>query len=332
MKNISIKEVAQMANLSTATVSRVINGKGNVTDESQEKVLRAIRELDYHPNMLGKNLRNSSTGIIIVLANTISKPFFIEFFATIQKAAADNNYNILLGQYGDDEELLMNYVNMVLSRLADGLLLVNHNKYVPYLENICHKFPIVQVCERTPESDIPYVSEDWYECGYIGTEHLISSGRKNIGFINYNRSALFARKYYEGYAAAMKKAGLHMNPKWITEIDDMEMQTAYKAARQILSQEERPDSIYAVCDLYAPAVIKASKELGIRIPEDLSLVCGDNSFVADITAPSVTSLDHRRQTMADAAFDLLLKQINNSNSLLHNSVSISPQLIIREST
>lgn len=330
-RNISIKEVARIAGVSTATVSRVLNNKGNVTEASRQKVLTAVQGLDYHPNMLGQNLRQSSTGIIIVLANTISKPFFIEFFDTLQQAAAANHYHILLGQYGDDEEKFMSYVNMVLCHLADGLLLVNHNRYVPKLERVRRKLPVVQVCERLPESDIPFVSEDWYECSYMAVNHLLSRNYKTIGFINYSHSALFARKYTEGFEDALRNSGILPNPQWVMEVDDFDHVQAYHAAKRILSLSDRPRALFVACDLYAPAAIRAAYELNLRIPEDVAIICGDNSFVLDTTVPATTSIDHNRQLIADAAFQLLLEQINNSSNV-HGGITISPKLIVREST
>lgn len=331
MKRVSIRDVAKMAGVSTATVSRVLNNKENVTDATREQALKVIRGLDYHPNLLGQKLRQSCTGTIIVLANTISKPFFIEFFNTLQKTAYANNYHLLLGQYRDDEEILMSYVNMLLSHLADGMLLVNHNRFFPRLERMCRDFPIIQCCERVPESEIPYVSEDWYECGYVGTMHLHNIGCRRIGFVTYSLDSLFSRKYEEGYREALRKNGLIPNPDWTVEIPNMEFEDSYQAIRRILSQTSRPDALYVVCDLYAPAAIRAAGELGLRIPQDLALVCGDNSFVADITTPTVTALDHRRQVMADEAFKLLLERIHDK-PVLHSSISVAPELIVREST
>lgn len=331
MSNVIIKEVAAAAGVSVATVSRVLNKKSNVRPETREKVMEIIKQMDYHPNMLGLNLRQSSSGVVIVMANMISKPFYVDFMETIQQAATENHYNILIGHYGDDPAALSSYIRLLQGRLADGLILANHNMDIPYLEEKASKYPLVQCCEHNPGTSIPYVSVNDYKGGQLGAEHLLSLGRRRIGFMNYTLDANFSRNYQQGFTDTMKKHKIPMNPAWMCTLPTMEFDAAYQSALQILGREDRPDAFFGVVDLYAPAIAKAAYTLGIKIPQDLAVISGDNSFILETTAPSITALEHRRREMATAAFQLLMERIEN-NPVLHSSILIDPSLIVREST
>lgn len=331
MENIKIQQVAKAAGVSVATVSRVLNHKTNVRPDTREKVMEVIKQLDYHPNMLGLNLRQSSSGVVIVMANTISKPFYVDFMDTMQQAATENNYNILLGHYGNDQAKLSSYIRLLQGRLADGLILANHNQDIPYLEEMAAKYPLIQCCEHNPGTSIPYVSVDDYKCGQMGTEHLLANGRRRIAFLNYALEANFAKNYQQGFLDTMKKHKVQVRKEWMSSLSTMEFGAAYQEALKILSLDEKPDAFFGVIDLYAPAITKAAHTLGLRVPEDLCVISGDNSFLLDTTTPSITALDHRRRDMATAAFDLLLERIEN-HPIRHNSILIDPALIVREST
>ena len=237
MENIRIQQVAKAAGVSSATVSRVLNNKNNVRPETREKVMEVIKQLDYHPNMLGLNLRQSSSGVVIVMANTISKPFYVDFMDTMQQAATENNYNILLGHYGDDQATLSSYIRLLQGRLADGQILANHNQDIPYLEEMAAKYPLIQCCEHNPGTSIPYVSVDDYKCGQIGTEHLLANGCRKIAFLNYTLEANFTKNYQQGFLDTMKKHRIEVRKDWICNLSTMEFDAAYQEALKVLSRD-----------------------------------------------------------------------------------------------
>ncbi|MCG8482133.1 MAG: LacI family transcriptional regulator, partial [Clostridia bacterium] len=246
----NIEEVAKEANVSVATVSRVLNNSSSVREKTRVKVEAAIKKLNYEPNMLGRNLRRSESRMILALLPSITNLFYIEIMDGIKDVANKFGYNVLLCQTDSDAERERTFIDLLKHKLADGLISLDPTLDINTLKEVYMNYPIIQCCEYTEELNIPYVTIDNFLAGYRAVKHLISMGRKNIAMISSCDKFLYARQRKLGYKKALEEAGIEYKEELVIN-GDLNFEAGQKGMKHLLTLDNKPDGVFVVSDVLA---------------------------------------------------------------------------------
>ncbi|MFD2044662.1 LacI family DNA-binding transcriptional regulator [Ornithinibacillus salinisoli] len=324
----NIQQIAKQAGVSVATVSRVLNNATSVTPETRHKVKIAIKELNYQPSMLGRNLRNSESRLMLVLLPSISNPFYTEIINGIQNTAIANNYNILLCETDSNPERENIYFNMVKNKLADGVISMDPTVNMQKLNEIAENHPVILCSEYEKDGSIPYVTIDHELAAYHAVKHLIKLGNEKIALINSDEKFLYARHRRAGYERALKEFQLPIRDEWIYHTKELEFQNGVQAMRMLLQLEEKPTAVFAVSDTLAIGTLKALNGGG-ETPNPIAVVGFDNISFSNMTNPTLTTISQPMYKMGCLAADMLMSNMKGEKV---ESIVLDHELIIREST
>src|SRR5699024_2940238 len=219
---VTIQEVAKSAKVSVATVSRYLNNPAIVAAKTRKRVEQSIRELNYEPSVLGRNLRKSESKLFIVLIPGISNPFYTEIIDGIEDTAIEHGYNILLCQTDSNPDREETYFNLIKNQLAAGIIMMDPTVNRQKINKIASEYPLVQCSEYDESGVISYVSIDNEIAAYEGVKYLIDCGHTRIGMINSEEKFLYARERNSGYMKAMTEVGLQVKEEWLYTADNLE--------------------------------------------------------------------------------------------------------------
>ncbi|WP_102272117.1 LacI family DNA-binding transcriptional regulator [Cytobacillus massiliigabonensis] len=325
----NIQQVAEKAGVSVATVSRVLNHAASVSTKTRLKVENAIKELNYEPSMLGRNLRNSESRLLLVLLPSISNPFYTEIINGIQNTAIANSYNILLCETDSNPQRENIYFNMIKNKLADGVISMDPAVNRQKLTEIAESYPVILCSEYDEGGSIPFVTIDSELAAYQAVKHLIRLGNKKIALINSDEKFLYARQRRSGYERALKEFGLPIREEWIFHTKDLEFHNGVQAIRVLLELEEKPTAVFAVSDTLAIGALKGINGSGLHVPNDLAIIGFDNISFSNMTNPTLTTVSQPMYKMGVTAANMLIMNIKGEQV---ESVVLDHDLIIREST
>ncbi|KOP81482.1 LacI family DNA-binding transcriptional regulator [Cytobacillus solani] len=325
----NIQQVAEKAGVSVATVSRVLNHAASVSTKTRLKVENAIKELNYEPSMLGRNLRNSESRLLLVLLPSISNPFYTEIINGIQNTAISNSYNILLCETDSNPQRENIYFNMIKNKLADGVISMDPTVNRQKLTELAESHPVILCSEYDEGGSVPFVTIDSELAAYQAVKHLIRLGNKKIALINSDEKFLYARQRRSGYERALKEFGLPIREEWIYHTRDLEFQNGVQAMRMLLELEEKPTAVFAVSDTLAIGALKGINGSGLHVPNDLAIIGFDNISFSNMTNPTLTTVSQPMYKMGVTAANMLIMSIRGEQV---ESVVLDHDLIIREST
>ncbi|WP_449355133.1 LacI family DNA-binding transcriptional regulator [Virgibacillus natechei] len=325
----TIHEVAKHAGVSVATVSRVVNNNVTVTEKTRTRVQDSIEELNYEPSVLGRNLRNSESRLLLVLLPSISNPFYTDIINGIQDTAIAQGYNILLCETDSNPKREAIYFNLIRNRLADGIISMDPTVNKERLTELAISHPIVQCSEYDEEGTIPYVTIDNELAAYQAVKHLIKLGQKKIALINSDEKFLYARERQIGYEKAMKEYGLQIRQEWIYHAKNLDFQSGQQAVRVLLSQEEKPTAFFSVSDIFAIGALKEINTKGLQVPQDIAVVGFDKISFSNMTHPTLTTVAQPMYRMGSIAATMIINKISGKDV---ESIILDHELIIRDST
>ncbi|PLT34484.1 LacI family DNA-binding transcriptional regulator [Bacillus sp. V5-8f] len=327
---VRIVDVARKANVSTATVSRVLSKSGNVKKDTTERVLKAIESLNYQPNILARQLRRLETKTILVVVPDITNTFFSKVLRGIESVAIDSGYQVLLGDTLNDAERESGYLNILRQKKADGMILLTARVDGEVVEDVAKQYPVVIACEYTEGTTIPTVSIDNVSSARKATEHLISLGHKRIATITGPFDSVLGRDRLKGFQQAMAQHGIPMDSLLVQE-GDFTFESGYNVMQKLLALNVPPTAIFAANDEMAIGAIKAVKSKGLGVPKDISVVGFDDIKFASIFEPSLTTIAQPSYEIGKKAIQLLIKLINK-DELDKNQYILEDKLIVRDSS
>ncbi len=325
----NIQQVAKTAGVSVATVSRVLNKASSVTPETRMKVEQAIKTLNYEPSMLGRNLRNSESRLLLVLIPSISNPFYTEIINGIQNIAISNHYNILLCETDSNPDRENIYFNMVKNKVADGVISMDPTVNMQKLNELAENHSVILCSEYEEGGSIPYVTIDNELAAYHAVKHLIQLGMNQVALINSDEKYLYARQRRNGYERALSEFHLPIREEWIYNTEQLDFQNGVQAMRRLLQLKDRPNAVFAVSDTLAIGALKELNTSGLLVPEDIAVVGFDKISFSNMTNPTLTTVAQPMYQMGCTAATLLINQIKGNNV---ESIILEHELIIREST
>lgn len=328
MSKYTIRDVANIAGVSPATVSRVLSGAARVSDELREKVLNTAAHVGYSVQPSG-----GAQKLIYVIFPNLSNPFYNEILDGVLCTAAKAGYHVMItsaSARGTQSALLPpqnGTVAGVISTLRLGV-----DDWL--LNSLPEHVPVVQCCEYNEELPYPFVSINNYVAAYNATNHLISMGRRNLAFFNSSCDTLYGKERERGFLQAMADHNLPVNDNWVLHLRDIDYNLAMAAAKSMFSgtsSENRPDGVFTVSDVYALGVIKSVTRSGLSVPGDVSVVGFDDIEIALMSEPSLTTIRQPRFKLGSTACNILLQWIN-TGSVASQHFWVEADLIVREST
>ncbi|MGB3366594.1 MAG: LacI family DNA-binding transcriptional regulator [Acidaminobacteraceae bacterium] len=325
----SLKEVANMAKTSTATVSRVINGTGYVSDEMKNRVRIAITQLDYKP--LERKDSTKKTRTIALITPDIENPFFAKMTTEISKIANELKYNILLinvsGLKNDGGAFLMSLIDT----RVDGVIYASSFRLGDVIEKAKNsKIPLVVLDREFKTIEVDSVAVNNNQAGFIATKHLLEYGHKNIAFIGGNQYTEISVNRQDGYRRALEDSGVTYQEAYV-DYGDFSMKSGYEAIKRLTEKSSEITAIVAANDLMAIGAVNYLNFKGKKIPRDISIVGFDDIELASSLTPKLTTVAYPLKRMSELAMESILKQISDNHSYCE-SVSLFPKLVVREST
>lgn len=321
----TIRNVAERAGVSKSLVSLVLRGSPHVSEHRRQAVLQAARELGYRPNAVARSLVEGRTHLVGALVADLHNPFYAEFLDGLQESLHGDGLRMLIGNSQWDPAFEDEAVEAFLELRVDGLVLLGIAPTSETLIEATAYTPTVVVGERDIELDgVDIVVDDDQLGARLAIDHLVNLGHKRIAHIEGPRSSRC-----EGYLVAMRRHSLA--PYIMVEAADATEEGGRAAAIALLTRDPRPTAVFAANDVVALGVLAAAAELGLRVPDDLSVVGYDNTHLSASRHISLTSVDQPRRAMGRSAAALLSDRIGEpaKGARLRE---IQPELIVRRST
>ncbi|RMF79802.1 MAG: LacI family transcriptional regulator [Chloroflexi bacterium] len=326
----TIRDVAKAANVSISTVSHVINGTRYVSPDTEMRVMNAIEKLHYQHNRLASSLRNRKTHTIGVLVPNCANPYFAELLEGIESICYENDYHIIMGNAHDDSEREQAYVDVLISRQVDGILLISTGAYDQSLQQIhASNTPVVIVDRSANLAGVDEISTDNRMGGRIATEYLIGLGHRRIGCVAGLPMLTLSTDRLQGYYDAFHAHQLTPKEAWIVR-GDFQYQSGYDAAKQLMQLDEKPTAIFACNDLMAVGVMAALSALNFHVPDDVSVIGYDDVPLASFVNPRLTTIAQPARDIGKLAVKRLLERIETSDSPVQQTM-LPVKLIERDS-
>ncbi|PVZ80289.1 cytochrome-c peroxidase [Serratia sp. S1B] len=325
----SIEKVAKTAGVSVATVSRVLNGQQVVKPATRDKVLAAIRECDYQPNLLARQLRTSRSRMLLVLVSNITNPFCSLVVRGIEEEAERHGYHILLCNSESNPTRESAYLKLLSGKVVDGVITMDAISCLPGLTAMIGDFPWVQCGEGDTQFSASSVTIDNYQAAIASVNYLATRGRKRIALINSDMRYLYSQQREQGYRQAIKELGFDYCR--VEYVDKLDYCAGVQAMSHLLAEGPRPDAIFAISDMIAGAAISILHQQGLRIPADVAVMGFDGIPFGSVTIPPLTTIVQPMHQFGVRSVQLLLSKIKDKQLPPHHEV-LEWQLLERGST
>jgi len=326
-KSITIQDIAERANVSISTVSRVLNDTAPVAEETRQKVLSIISELGYKPNLFAQGLAGGQSRTIGVLTQLIGSPFYDVILRGILMGIEGSNYSPIFADGGWDVQKDLNALNTFMRRRVDGLIILDGHVPDDVLVNVAKDIPIIVIGRSIPAFQQQCIPFDDFEAAYKATQYLVESGHRRIAHITGLPNHEDALERRNGYLQALQDAGLEPDPALVIEGDFTEP-SGVMAVEMLLIRGHIFSAIFAANDQMAYGARLALYRRGLRVPEDVSLVGFDDQDPTAYMVPPLTSVRRIPLEIGEAAGRALLDLIHGKPILIPE---IQSTLMIRES-
>jgi LacI family transcriptional regulator len=331
----TIKDVARRAKVSLGTVSHVLGGRVPVSAELRERVDRAIRELDYHPNQNARNLKSRRTGTLGMVISDITNPFFPLMVRGAEDAALKSGYLLTVIDTDDQLERERSVFSVLRVRQMEGVLVVVSPQSGPagHLKNTLEAGVPVVCLDRVPAGvSIDSVVVDNLKGALMCMRHLIAMGHRRIAFLGGSPGLQTARDRLRGWRMGLEEAGIEAGPELLRE-GDFRMESGYRLAKDLCLGRRTPTALFASNGMMGLGALKAFEELGLRCPEDVALAVFDDVPAADVLRPHLTVVSQPAYQIGRRGAELLIGRLSGAIASKRPVViTLEPELIVREST
>ncbi len=324
---VTIQDVAKAAGVSVSTVSRVLNAKVDVASDTQDRIRSVIDDLGYTSNLAARSMRSFRKNLVGLLMPDIAYPFAIEVMKGVNSAIAESEFDLLVYTTGDvrksgrasHEE---KYVSLLTNSITDGVIIV-----APVADEFSTDAPIVSIDPLMSKPNYPAVHATNYRGAMDAMNYLLGLGHRRIGFISGRAELESSNRRLKGYLDSLKKARLKVDKSLIVP-GDYTTESGIKGARELLCLDNRPSAIFAANDQTAMGVYQVAEEMGIHIPDDLSVVGFDN--IMESKYMGLTTVDQFISEMGSVATKMLI-QLIEGEALESQTYQVQTQLIVRNS-
>lgn len=335
-KPITIHDIARAADVSSATVSRVLSNSGYpVSKAKREKIQRIAKEMNYVPNLLGKQLKENKSMTIGVIIPTIVNPFYASVIFGIEEVARKHNFTVIACNSLHDPLLEEEYIQTVMEKQIKGLIISSISKDKTPLQVLMKNgVQVIAIDQKIEENLISQIEFDYFKGGHLATRYLLEKGHRRIGYVTSKMDRPSRKSIFQGYVEAMKLEGLEPLVEESSVVDTYnslyEFDAGQNLTRRLLANAEPPTAIFACNDMMAFGVMNELTRQGIRVPEDISIMGFDGIDFGQMSNPQLTTIKQPDYEMGKLACKMLLDRMNGDASPMFDMM-LQPQLIERDS-
>ncbi len=330
-KKVTVGDIAKKANVSKATVSRVLNAKSDlVKGETYQKVMEAAASLGYTAPVPALISSPSKEPVIVLCVPDIQNRFYGRIIQGALSSANSHNCHLLVTESPVEGAALPAFIKLLKDVSADGLIVLNALE-AETLTTLNKIVPVIQCSEYNEDADLPFVAINNRKAAKTATEYLINRGKSRIALINGSISFRYARERREGFLEALQEAGLSVPSSWMLHLPEISYELGYSALCQLLSNEVKPDAFFCASDTLAASVLRAARHFHYQIPRDIMVVGFDNTDISSMCTPSITTISQPNRQEGFTACEMLINRMNHPDIEI-NSIFLETELIVREST
>jgi LacI family transcriptional regulator len=327
----TISDVARRAGVSTATVSRVLNGSAEVSEPLQRKVRAAVRATGYEPSRIARSLRTQRSNIWSVIVSDIRNPFFTELISGLEEIAFTRENSVILCHAGDDLNREATYIRLAAAENVAGVVISPASSSETDVSVLSSRgIPVVTVDRRIDDAALDHVLVDNVAGARAATEHLLAGGCRELACIAGPLHTTTAGERYRGYRQTLIDARRRSQSKRV-EIGDFHEEGGYAAVQRLLGQRNRPDGLFVGNNLMTLGALRAIEDAGLAIPADIAVVGFDDPPWAPLLRPALTTVAQPSYQIGQEAARLLLDRIDGYTAA-EREVMLTPSLIVRDST
>ena len=335
MKKITIKDIATEAKVSISTVSFVLNDKGEkmgISEAVIKKVQDVADKLHYRPNMIASSLRTGKTRSIGLIVEDISNQFFADLARVIEDEAKKLGYRVFYCSTGNDDDRSAELIQSLLQANVDGFIITPTEKLEKSIDHLMKlNKPVVLIDRYFPGQKVSHVVMDNYEGACAATTFLINKGCRHITLINNTSGMVQMQLREKGYTDVMKKAGLY-NESLVLHLDfHSDEESKIAAIVRFFEKNPEIDAVFFLANYMGLAGLQAFRRMGLKIPEDLSVISFDDHYSFRLHSPSITVVEQPIDAIAVKAVELLMDQMMNEKDFVTEEVLLKGRLVIRES-
>ncbi len=325
----TIKDVAEAAGVSIATVSRVLSNRSNVRPELRERVLEVVKELSYRPNLVARNLRSQQSKTLGLIVSDIRNPFFTSISRAVEDAAYEQGYSVLLCNADESPEKETLYLNLMQDENVAGVIFSPTRQTIANFKNLHLEFPIVLIDRSVKGGEVDMVMLDNVSATHQLTTHLLENGYRRIAAI-FDTAASTALERRKGYEEALQSYNLPVTTNLIKNVAH-KLEAGYTATLDLLDASQPPDAILTANSLLCAGALTALRERNLAIPDKIALVSFDDTTWAALVQPAITVIAQPTDEIGKTATELLLQRVADSKRSARK-VILQGQLVIRGSS
>jgi len=340
-KPVTIYDIARMANASVSTVSRVLsNSNYPVSHELKAKIKAVAKELNYVPNMIGRQLKTNNSMTIGVIVPSISNPFYADMVMGIEEIARENGYHVFLCNTRQNPDLEAEYFQTLLEKQVKGLIVSSISKQKDVLGFYLEKgLNVVAIDQAMDHPEVYQIGFDYKKGAYLACKHLAEKGHRKIAFITAALDRPSRIGMFHGYTQFLLESGIEPSEAWMkvskepeeqTYSNTFEFQNGRRLARELIGQDDLPTAVLACNDLTAVGVISEFNENGIVVPRDISVIGFDNIELSQMITPALTTVHIPKYEMGKAACSTLIRLIRGEKTDRKEWI-MQPKLVERQS-
>lgn len=335
-KTITIYDIAEEAGVSASTVSRVLNGSASVRKEKKDRIQSIIDKYNFKPNALAKGLSDTATKTIGIIAADVRNPYYSALFVACEIAAEKAGYSVGLANSLGVKEREQSQLDLLMQQKVDAIIqmggrvddLITDDAYAKKVREACKTTPVI-VTGKLDKAPVHRVVIDEAEGMNLVMDHLIGLGHKKIALVGGEMRVASTFYKYQRYQENLAHHGIKVNGDYVVN-GSYDPETGYNATNKILALEDRPTAIIAINDFAASGVLRSVREKGLRVPEDISVVSFDNTYIADLMSPKLTSIDYNYDKYGQKLIDTAVAVSNGKE--IEDLQMVEPVLVIRDST
>ena len=341
-KVITIYDIAKEAGVSAATVSRVLTKSANVRPEKKEKVMELVRKYNFKPNALAKGLADTKSKVIGILTADVRNPYYAELFVACEQAARKAGYSVLLFNTMGELEMEKQMLERLQAQQVDAIIqmggrvddLISNMEYVELVNQVMASVPVV-VTGKLEGTQCSMVRIDSMAAMDLLMNHLVGLGHERIAFLGGRMDVLSTYEKILRYKLILKEHNLSYDPELVMEggydeKDGYNEKCGYELMNRLFDKKIRVMAVIAVNDFAAAGIMRSILEHGLKIPQDISLVSFDNTYIADLMIPRLTSTDYDYEEFGKALVNRAIEEINGGER--RQLIAVTPSLVKRESS
>ena len=328
----TIKDIAKIAGVSYATVSRALNDKYGVNPATREEIVRIAEELNYSPNAIARGLVKKQTHTVGLIIPDITNPFFPEVARGAEDLLEKEGYSVFLCNSNWEKKRENKYINLLIEKRVDGLLIAPSASIITESDRKqFERLPVVLMSGVQSGSGTDSIVLNNIKGGYIAGQYLLGKGRRKFCFIGGAEDSFSVKERYTGFLKSVEGYnGCVLSPDMV-KFGDYREKSGYRIMKDLITERKIPDAVFASNDLLALGAMQAISEEGLRIPEDISVIGFDNIATASFRGVELTTVENPKYRMGELAVKMLLARIDNPDKKERNErLVLDPELIIRK--